>query len=96
MTADQKKKPTAGFWITVVLLALLVAYPLSIGPALWYSIRHAPANVRILTAYRPLAWMIQESPAPVRRFIAKNVISPMLRESGRNLMMRGDGIFFVE
>ncbi len=35
MTADQKKKPAAGFWITVALFVALVSYPLSIGPAQW-------------------------------------------------------------
>jgi len=29
------RKPTAGFWITVALLAVLVGYPLSWGPAWW-------------------------------------------------------------
>jgi len=28
-------KPTAGFWITVALVALLVGYPISFGPACW-------------------------------------------------------------
>jgi hypothetical protein len=27
-----RKKPTTGFWITVALVAVLVGYPLSIGP----------------------------------------------------------------
>ena len=34
MTSD-RKKPTAGFWITVALVAVLVGYPLSFGPAGW-------------------------------------------------------------
>ena len=29
------RKPTAGFWITVALFAVLAGYPLSIGPACW-------------------------------------------------------------
>jgi hypothetical protein len=29
------RKPTAGFWITVAFVALLVGYPLSFGPAWW-------------------------------------------------------------
>ncbi len=32
MTPD-RKKPTAGFWISVALVAVLVGYPLSCGPA---------------------------------------------------------------
>ena len=34
-----RKKPTAGFWITVALVAVLVGYPLSFGPACWISSR---------------------------------------------------------
>jgi len=30
-----RKKPTAGFWTTVTLFAVLVVYPLSYGPACW-------------------------------------------------------------
>lgn len=33
MTAPHK--PTAGFWITVALVVVLVVYPLSFGPACW-------------------------------------------------------------
>jgi hypothetical protein len=35
MTTSPKTKPTAGFWITVTLVAVLVAYPLSFGLACW-------------------------------------------------------------
>jgi len=42
MTSDGKH-PSAGFWITVGLLAVLVAYPLSIGPACWWKV-HRPLS----------------------------------------------------
>jgi hypothetical protein len=29
------RKPTAGFWSTVALVAVLVGYPLSFGPEWW-------------------------------------------------------------
>jgi len=32
---DDRKKITAGFWISVAFVAVLVGYPLSIGPAQW-------------------------------------------------------------
>jgi hypothetical protein len=32
---SDRKKPTAGFWITVSLVAVVVGYPLSFGPACW-------------------------------------------------------------
>ena len=34
MTA--RKHPTAAFWLTVALVAVLVGYPLSFGPACWW------------------------------------------------------------
>jgi hypothetical protein len=36
MTPD-RKHPSAGFWITVALVAALVGYPLSFGPWLWVA-----------------------------------------------------------
>ncbi len=33
------KKPAAAFWITVALVAVLVGYPLSFGPACWVCSR---------------------------------------------------------
>jgi len=36
MTPD-RKYPTVAFWITVALVALLVGYPLSFGPAIWFD-----------------------------------------------------------
>ena len=33
------KRPSAGFWITVVLAAVLIGYPVSFGPACWISSR---------------------------------------------------------
>jgi hypothetical protein len=35
MTDELKRKPTAGFWITVVVVVVLVGYPLSFGPVCW-------------------------------------------------------------
>jgi len=32
--SEERKKPTAGFWITVAVVAVL-AYLVSIGPAYW-------------------------------------------------------------
>ncbi|MAG95053.1 MAG: hypothetical protein CMJ48_15110 [Planctomycetaceae bacterium] len=35
MTEEQDQKRGWGFWVAVVVLLLLVAYPLSIGPVIW-------------------------------------------------------------
>jgi hypothetical protein len=54
-----RKKPTAGFWITVALVAALVGYPLSFGPACWLGSREwVPAEVRdvVTCPYQPLVY----------------------------------------
>ena len=33
--ADNRKQLSATFWTTVIMVAALVAYPLSVGPATW-------------------------------------------------------------
>jgi hypothetical protein len=55
-----RKKPTAGFWITVALVAVLVGYPLSFGPACWISGRLQPSGRFVSVAYRPILriWIV--------------------------------------
>jgi len=53
--SEERKKPTAGFWFTVALVALLVGYPLSQGPAFCFCSqfkREMPNHRRALGAYR--------------------------------------------
>jgi hypothetical protein len=50
------KKPTAGLWLAVALVVMLVAYPLSFGPACWISSRTNTAASAIPIAYRPIVW----------------------------------------
>jgi hypothetical protein len=58
MTADHKKKLTAGFRIKVALLAVLVAYPLSFGPACWITSRADGRSGLLPVVYWPiLKWM---------------------------------------
>ena len=58
MTPD-RKHPTPAFWITVALVAVLVGYPLSFGPACWLADRGRVPNSIIYgplwDAYQPLA-----------------------------------------
>lgn len=60
MSAEQKK-PGVAFWTIVVLLAVLVLYPLSIGPVFWILV-WAGAPQSVLTAvgyyYLPLGIVI--------------------------------------
>lgn len=71
MTSD-RKKPTAGFWITVAVVAVLVAYPLSFGLVArmhrngWFTPR-AIEVVRWL--YFPIGWLEVNGPEPIRRAI---------------------------
>jgi hypothetical protein len=67
MTTD-RKKPTAGFWITVALVAVLVAYPLSLGPIIWIFGHTSPPLSAFQIAgwiYEPLDWTIKRSPQPI-------------------------------
>jgi hypothetical protein len=54
------RKPTAGFWITVALVAVLVGYPLSFGPACW-SCSRMP-QWQLPRAYWPVGWICSTCP----------------------------------
>jgi len=59
-----ERKPSAGFWITVVILAILVLYPLGLGPACWISSRLGAGAHVVSVLYRPITWFV-----PTRRVI---------------------------
>ncbi len=61
--APDRKRPTAGFWITMALVAVLVGYPLSIGPAV-YVCAEAPIWLRdpVHEMYGPLRWALDRCP----------------------------------
>ena len=56
-----RKKPVTGFWIAVALVAVLVGYPLSFGPACWIFSRIRFCSSTVLNVYRPLDWLACES-----------------------------------
>jgi hypothetical protein len=58
---EPRKKPSAGFWITVALVAVLVGYPLSFGPACWITSRTNVGASAVSTAYRPATWGMSRS-----------------------------------
>lgn len=76
------KQPTAGFWITVTLVAVLVGYPLSFGPASRFLLERP----YLRAAYRPLVHLAIDGPKPVqtplRWWVGKcgGVVSLMLIE----------------
>ncbi len=61
-----RKKPSAGFWITVALVAVL-AYPASFGPACWISSRSGIGGSVVNFAYQPMLGMAFEGPEVIRR-----------------------------
>ncbi len=50
------KKPTSGFWITVALVGVLAAYPLSFGPAVWLTGRRYFRESTVTSFYWPVLW----------------------------------------
>src|SRR5262245_2006101 len=62
-----RKKPGVAFWATVVVVAMLVGYPLSFGPACWIAWRASHSAPVIATIYSPLVRAGFRGPAPVRR-----------------------------
>jgi hypothetical protein len=67
---DEHKQPGVAFWATVVLvIAVMLAYPLSLGPAVWlYHHKYVPnwARMPIQVFYSPLEWLAHHGPGPVR------------------------------
>ena len=62
------RKPTAGFWITVALVGVPVAYSLSAGPVSWLANRGYLSTGTVeaaFVAYSPLRWLFLHGPQPV-------------------------------
>jgi hypothetical protein len=51
-----RKKPGVAFWAIVGAVVLLLAYPLSFGPACWIASRQQPSGEDVSAAYRPILW----------------------------------------
>jgi len=62
-----RKAPSAAFWATVVVVALLL-YPISFGPACWMVERGFLPVHRTSMVYRPVLWVaVRGKPEAVRR-----------------------------
>src|SRR5689334_8238648 len=66
---NSDRKPTAGFWITVALVAVLVGYPLSFGPACWLARNGAMRFKTAARAYKPLIQAVGFLPASARQLV---------------------------
>ena len=78
--SEPRKTPGVAFWATVVVVALL-GYPLSFGPACWWSWHCREAQgfdrdnssediePRAPLIYWPLGWTVMHGPVPIARAI---------------------------
>jgi hypothetical protein len=56
---NDRKQPGMAFWATVVVVGLLIAYPLSFGPACWITSRTSLPGDWLLVVYRPMIWALE-------------------------------------
>jgi hypothetical protein len=54
---EERKKTSAGFWCTITIMALLILYPLSFGPASWLAFHDMRTCHFVEIAYRPILWL---------------------------------------
>ncbi len=52
--SDERKKPGAALWASVVVVVALLAYPLSFGPACWITSRTNFGASAIASAFWPM------------------------------------------
>ena len=87
-----RKHSAVPFWITVALVAVLVAYPLSFGPACW-ALSRSKKSYRWPTLnsfYRPIIWTWRNGPTAINAPIgwyanvgtARPVAVGQIREDG--------------
>jgi len=84
-----RKQPGMAFWTTVALIAVLVAYPLSFGPACWIASRCEFAEGLVSACYLPVVWTYFHAPSSVQESIfwyanygAKRFVLPSQRPTG--------------
>jgi hypothetical protein len=70
--SETHKKPAVALWSTVVVIALLVMYPLSWGPAWWliWNVRLPDWTVATILAFEKPAAIALSSTKPTTRFAA--------------------------
>jgi hypothetical protein len=70
--SQERKKPGVAFWATTTVVAVLVGYPLSFGPACWWmsEIRENSTPMvngisprRVSKIYLPFGWVAVHGPA---------------------------------
>jgi hypothetical protein len=56
-----RKKPGMAFWATIVVVVVLVAYPLSLGPAVWLTARGYFNESAVQSYYLPILWSASQA-----------------------------------
>jgi len=56
-----RNKPGAALWGTTALLAALLVYPVSFGPACWASSRLKAGTRAVTVVYQPIAWCLDDN-----------------------------------
>jgi hypothetical protein len=71
--SGERKKIGAPVVATMFLVAALLAYPISFGPACWWFSQKGLAAARAVRIasqiYWPFGWIIANGPRPVRRVV---------------------------
>jgi len=63
MQSDPPHKPSPPWAVAIILLlAVIVLYILSTGPAVWLRDHGVITQEQLLTAYAPIAWLDQNVP----------------------------------
>ncbi len=55
-----ERKPSTGFWVTIVVFCICFGYPLLFGPVCWMSQRTGVGNQIVSTVYRPILALASE------------------------------------
>jgi hypothetical protein len=63
------KHPSAAFWLAAALVAVLVAYPLSFGPAIWFG--GQSLSPWVSAAYWPMGRLAVCGPRFIRKPLAR-------------------------
>jgi hypothetical protein len=76
MTSD-RKKPGVAFWATLVVVAVFVIYPLSLGPACWLLTQEwKPEGTHgvVQQVFAPILWVYRNGPQPVHNVMRSGEI----------------------
>ena len=65
MMIASPKKPGVAIWATAVVVAALVAYPLSAGPASWVCRHRLASETMVTSIYAPIIWLIDNPSRPL-------------------------------